>query len=591
MTTRHDVVGLMRCWARPLAALLIAAGALAGAGRNRSEAQDVLTLDFAYGSEKKAWIDEVTAQYNAANHKVGGKRIKVNPVDLGSGELIDEVISGGRKAHLVSPASRVYIELGNARWRKDSRSGGKDLVGKTENLVVSPVVIAMWRPMAEALGWPTKEIGWGDVLKLARDPKGGWASIGHAQFGSFKLGHTHPEYSNSGLISLLAEAYAGADKKDDLTVADVMKPETVEFVRGIERSVVHYGSSTGTFAKAMFTNGPTYLSAAVLYESSVVESYDRKKYPPTNGFDRDEWPVVAIYPKEGSFYSDHPIGVVERPEWVTDEHRAAAADYIAHLRAPEQQVKAIDSGFRPALELDDLKAKLATRLNKEHGVDPDLAQFRDLPVPDNDVMRAIREDLWPKCKKHARLVLVLDVSGSMGAPAEKLVNAKRGAQEAVKFLGDDDLISVMRFSSQPDWIAQDLPAKDGRQAAQDKIRVLIPGGETAMYDAVKLAHQLLQQNPRSDMIQAVVLLGDGANNISGGERVRTPVQNKALLDQLIEQIRVDSEQKTTRVYTIYYGADADKATMKRIADETKAESFEGNPATILKVFKKIMENF
>ena len=38
-----------------------------------------------------------------------------------------------------------------------------------------------------------------DVLALARDPAS-WASRGHPEWGAFKLGHTHPEYSNSGLI-------------------------------------------------------------------------------------------------------------------------------------------------------------------------------------------------------------------------------------------------------------------------------------------------------------------------------------------------------------------------------------------------------
>src|SRR5437867_7944648 len=37
--------------------------------------------------------------------------------------------------------------------------------------------LAMPVPMAEALGWPNAEIGWSDVLALARDPRG-WAARG-----------------------------------------------------------------------------------------------------------------------------------------------------------------------------------------------------------------------------------------------------------------------------------------------------------------------------------------------------------------------------------------------------------------------------
>jgi len=68
-------------------------------------------------------------------------------------------------------------------------------------------------------------------------------------------------------------------------------------VAGIENSVVHYGSSTGFFGRKMFANGPQYLSAAVLYESTVVESYAEQNMP---------FPVVAIYPKEGTFLERPP---------------------------------------------------------------------------------------------------------------------------------------------------------------------------------------------------------------------------------------------------------------------------------------------
>jgi Ca-activated chloride channel family protein len=73
----------------------------------------------------------------------------------------------------------------------------------------------------------------------------------------------------------------------------------------------------------------------------VIESYDRAKYPDL------PFPVVAIYPKEGTFWSDHPVGIVNR-EWVTAEHREAAQMYIDYLLEPTQQQAAMQFGFRPA---------------------------------------------------------------------------------------------------------------------------------------------------------------------------------------------------------------------------------------------------
>jgi Ca-activated chloride channel homolog len=156
-----------------------------------------IELVFPYGSEKKNWLEAVTTEFNsAARQTASGKQIMVSAIPMGSGELTTEILEGRVKAHLASPASGVFIELGNS----DSQAAaGKPLVGKTTDLVMSPVVIAMWKPMAETLGWPDKQLGWADILEMAGE-KEGWSKHGYPQWGQFKFGHTHPEYSNSGII-------------------------------------------------------------------------------------------------------------------------------------------------------------------------------------------------------------------------------------------------------------------------------------------------------------------------------------------------------------------------------------------------------
>src|SRR5262249_33648270 len=159
------------------------------------------------------------------------------------------------------------------------------------------VVIAVWEPMARALGWPGKAIGWSEVAEFATSSEG-WARFHHPEWGAFRFGHTHPSYSNSGAMALVAATYAGAGKARDLGLDDLAR--ATPFVKRVQANVVHYGRSTGFFAEKMFTRGPSYLSAAVLYENLVVESYLDAKY-------RDKpFPVVALYPKEGTYWSDHP---------------------------------------------------------------------------------------------------------------------------------------------------------------------------------------------------------------------------------------------------------------------------------------------
>ena len=524
-----------------------------------------LSLTFTYGSEKEEWIKEAVGAFNAGKHRLAsGKTVRVDALPMGSGECIDEILTGSRQAHLISPASGAYIDLGNARWRV--KSGGHDLVGKTENLLLSPVVIAMWRPMAEALGWGTRPVGWADILALARDGRG-WASVGHPEWGSFKFGHTHPEFSNSGLIALLAETYAGAGKKDGLTVDDVRAPETRRAVAGIEEGVVHYGSSTGFFGKKIIANGPGYLNAAVLYESMVVESY--KADPPTS------LPLVAIYPKEGTFWSDHPVGIVER-EWVTPEHREAARALIDYLLDPARQQRALAYGFRPAA----VDVPVGAPIDAAHGVDPREPKTT-LPVPPVDVLDAVLAG-FRQVKKPASLTLVLDISGSMNDD-RKIDNARAGAQQFVGALDDRDRLSLLVFNSQSRWVLQDGDLARERARASATLGGLIADGGTALYDSVLAAYQHAlsrQEGADAGRITALVVLTDGEDTDS-----------KTKLPALLDAIRFDGEHRTIRVFTIAYGRDASTTILRQIADATQAKSYEGTPENIRTIFRDIATFF
>jgi len=110
-------------------------------------------------SERK-WIKEVTEAFNRSAKKTGSRqRIVVTAIPMGSGECIDEILSGGRRRKLPA-GSAAFVKIGNAKSRAKT---GHDLLGPTDNLVLSPVVIAMWKPMAEAISAGKKPIGWADI--------------------------------------------------------------------------------------------------------------------------------------------------------------------------------------------------------------------------------------------------------------------------------------------------------------------------------------------------------------------------------------------------------------------------------------------
>lgn len=535
-------------------------GAKRGAEVERGADVNAVRVVFAYGSEKQKWVDDVVETFNRGETRVAGKRIRVEPVPMGSGELVDEILAGRLQAHVASPASKLALTVANASSRA---AAGRDLVGPTESLVVSPVVIAMWRPMAEALGWGTRPIGWRDILALATDERG-WAAKGRPEWGAFRFGHTHPQFSNSGLAAVLAAAYAATGKTAGLTAEDAARPEVAELIGGIERAVVHYGSSTGFFGRTMFSEGPGYLSAAVLYESMVVES---ARHVPDLRF-----PVVAIYPSEGTFWSDHPVGVVDR-DWVTPEQREAAQVFIRFLLARPQQERALQYGFRPG----EVSIPLGPPVDRQFGVDP--AEPRTtLEVPSPAAVEAIL-GVWRAHKKHTELVLALDSSGSM-EDDDKLKHAVAGAEAFVDLLDPNDRVSVLRFDNRTTWVAESLQVGSGRGELRRVLSGFIAHGGTALYDAVDVAYSRLREHGDASRIRAVVVLSDGDDRDSATS-----------LAGLLERVGRGREGPGIRIITIGYGKDARRDVLEKLASEAQGRFYEGSPETIREVFKDISTFF
>src|SRR5258706_4510102 len=215
---------------RPASSVAAPASAGAKAGKGQP-----LTLVLAYGSEKKAWIEELARKFEGAGSSVAsGRAIRIDARAMGSGEAVQSILSGELKPHVFSPASGAYISLLNRSWLT-AEGHTTPISPAGDPVVLSPLVIATWKPMAEALGWPKKALGWKDLIKVNSEPKG-WGAHGHPEWGPFKLGHTHPEFSNSGLLSVLAEAYAGAKKTRDLTLAELGKKPTPNFASAVEKT-------------------------------------------------------------------------------------------------------------------------------------------------------------------------------------------------------------------------------------------------------------------------------------------------------------------------------------------------------------------
>ena len=520
--------------------------------------QESVEVSILYGSEKKSWLEEQITRFNAAGATTkAGQPIHVTGKPTGSGEAMTAILDGTEKPVVFSPASGAYVTLLDERWQtRDNHT--RPIAPTGEPLVLSPIVIAMWKPMAEALGWPAKPIGWGDILKVGRDPKG-WSAYGRPEWGELKLGHTHPEYSNSGLLSVLAIAYAGAATTRGLTPADVPKVE--KYMTQVEDSIVHYGKSTGFFADKMVERGTSYLSAAVLYENLVIESYAKQP----------ELPLVAIYPVEGTFWSDHPYSVLDA-DWVTPAQREAAGVFATFLKAKPAQERALALGFRPV----DPTIKIGAPIDPAHGVDAQQPQTL-LEVPDAATLDALLA-AWKKTKKPADVIVVFDKSGSMAG--QPLAEAKRGAKAFLHTLDARDEVSLLFFDN--NVYPAFGPVEVGKSMAELEARIdgVSAGGETAMRSATAKAYELLASRGKASAhrIRAAIVMTDGEDN-----------RSTVSLAQLTAKI--SGESRAATVFTIAYGGKSSRDEMKELATAGAGSFSEGNVDSIIQIYRDLASFF
>ena len=525
-----------------------------------------VTVSIVYGSEKQAWLEPLVEQFNAARNKTSdGKIIVVEATAMGSIESVRGIIEGTLQPTVWSPASSVYIPVANSEWKKNHTD---DLVtGTPKDLVLSPVVIAMWRPMAQALGWPDKALGWEDIAQLATSEEG-WSAYGHPEWGQFKFGHTHPAYSNSGIVSIIAEAYAGLGKQRGLTEADLKSTELKDFMTNVESSVIHYGTSTGFFGERMFERGPSYLSAAVLYENLIVAQETKR----ING-QSSQIPVVAIYPKEGTFWSNHPYAVLNT-SWVTAEQKEAAGLFETFLLDKSQQLKSLEFGFRPA----DPSIPLTAPLDTQHGVDTNQPQTI-LEIPSAPVIEGIQA-LWQQTKKPVDLIVTMDISGSMRG--DKITSARSSLMQFVQKVDDRDRLQIDLFNDTISTLTPLTPIGEKRQQVLDSVSGIFEQNSTSLYDAVLKAYQDMQIEGDPNHIRAIVVLSDGADTVSS-----------ATLEEVVRQIQTAQGEggNAIKIFTIAFGEDADADILKSIADPSGGKQYNSLPETIQKIYDEIATFF
>jgi len=548
------------------------------------------TVVVAASVEKSDLMDAVAKRYNSSDRQVNGSCYGISVTAMASGVVESRLTEAswdpawGPAPDAWSPAASTWLQL--LRHDRASHDRPDILAADNASVVSTPIVLAMPEPKAKALGWPQAAIGWSDLLNLANDPRG-WASRGHPEWGAFKLGKTNPNVSTSGLSATIGAFVAATGTSSDLTLDALKEPRVRDFVAGVEKSVAHYGDTALTFLTNLLRADDAgaalgYVSAVAVEEKSIV---DYNEGNPTGDLEtkgqhgKPRVPLVAIYPREGTLDSDSPFAILEAP-WSDVGKQAGAKDFLAYLHEPAQQELFTDAGFRTYDGRPGKAVSESDYLTEDVGV--------TLSPPSPPVLAAVRA-AWSDLRKPARVLLVLDVSGSMGQSAgggkTRLELAQAAAVNGLSQLSDADQVGLWTFPSQGQVYWQQMalePLGPQREQMIARIQQLIPAGGTPLYAATRKASEAVRAGAGDDTINAVVVMTDGKNEYPDDNDV----------DGLIRQLGDQALEGGVRVFTIAYGEDADLDTVKRISEASRAAAYDASdPQTIDAVFTNVLSNF
>ncbi|MEI2698295.1 MAG: VWA domain-containing protein [Microthrixaceae bacterium] len=267
------------------------------------------------------------------------------------------------------------------------------------------------------------------------------------------------------------------------------------------------------------------------------------------------------------------------------------------MQLPENQVRVLEYGFRPG----NPEVRMGAPIELANGVDPSKPSTL-LEVPSGQVMNSLL-DAWAVQRKGARVLMVLDVSGSMGEPADlddpngptKLDLAKRAVIEGIDDFKSDDQVGLRIFTTDGNdkALVTDLspiaPIGAQRESLIRQVDSLTPLSGTPLYKVAHESYAQMLEGYDPELINAVILLTDGQNDDG------TPADDARQFAELLADVKNNSDgesARNVRIFTLAYGTGTDPAELRQIAEASNATAYQaGDATTINKVFAAVVSNF
>jgi Ca-activated chloride channel family protein len=560
--------------------------------------RDDLQLEVVTGADTAPLLRQLAGAYGKDKHKVGNRCVAPNVTVQDPATVVGALARGTQS----DPPPDVWLPASSA-WANLLESARPGLV-PTEwpKVATSPLVLAMPRPMAQALGWPARQPGWSDLLRALQNPAG-WGAFGHPAWGPILFGKTNPTVSTAGLHAGIATFAVLSGSPQAVSLRTVTDKRVAGTVLGVERAPGPYAETTEAFLAGLQQADDQgaalhYVSALPVEEKAVLD-YNQGNpsgQPETLGkHPRPKVPLVAVYPKEGTLESDHPYVTLQAP-WVSDAKRQAAADFLDYLHSGPVQARFAAAGFRT------FQGTAGPAATTDNGLVPSQPRAV-MPFP-NPKVTGIIAGSWEKVRRRGNVLSLIDVSGSMkakvpGTNVTKLDLVKRAALSSLSLFSDEDDVGLWTFSipvkngipvpGAPEWriavpvgrMGDLIGGRPRRAIHAAALKAMVADGGTPLYDTTLAAVRYVQRNWIPSRINTVVLLTDGKNEKQGGLSLR------GLLAAL-----KDTGGRPVRVITIAYGADADQAVLRQIAATTQGAAYvSADPRAIQQIFVNAISNF
>jgi Ca-activated chloride channel family protein len=251
------------------------------------------------------------------------------------------------------PDSSVWPRILQARRPAgtSTRPDGERAVWSGPPVAYSPLVLALPEWAATELGWAANPPTWSELVELLAAPDG-WGALGHADWGTVGLAVADSKRSTAGIgaVIALAAAILGWEDEDYLPSIAASNLALVERLRNLHgMASLTAPDNRGLLTLAGKRPAKSKVTLQIVSERDVLShNFVLARNPALSQGPDAPTRLTAIYPPDGAPLSDYPyllVGADRMPAGV----RAAAAEFIRFLDAPESRDRLVGNGFRRGL--------------------------------------------------------------------------------------------------------------------------------------------------------------------------------------------------------------------------------------------------